>query len=293
LLCSFGLAAGLLLLGVPGSLAGAGVSALPAVAPAAAEEYPSCPDSDLAPAPDPDTMNRVENAIFCALNVERARAGRAPFARAAELDRSSQFQSTDMVDHHFFAHEEKGHPHLVERVVWSGYFDDAEGGYYAENLGAGPLAEATAAGIVTAWYGSADHRTNILDVRLSEIGIGAAIAAPDPAFYAGYASAVYTTDFGSRRRPASAAPDCSSPSSTSPAPGAPAPAPGAPTVVHASPWCLPPALRSATHPRRRPAHKRHRAHKRRHRRRSHRHRTTARHHASSTHPRSFRSIRVR
>jgi uncharacterized protein YkwD len=270
---ALGLAAPLALFGAPGApgpLAGTPVGplaeALPAVAPAAAAaDYPQCPDANLQPAPDPDTMSRVENAIVCALNVERARAGREPFGRSYELDRSSGFQSADMVDHHFFAHEVKGHPRLLDRVLWSGYFAGSLSGYYAENLGAGPLQEATAAGIVSAWYGSAEHRTNILDARLSEIGVGSAIAPPDPAFYAGYTSAVYTTDFGARRRPPSSTPspsDCPSPSSST--------SPGTATVAPARTYCHPPSPTSTRHRATKRHRPRHRA--RRHRRHRHRHR---------------------
>jgi hypothetical protein len=103
-----------------------------------------------------------------------------------------------MVSHHYFAHEAGGRPTLLERVLGSGYFIGATTGLYAEDLAVGPTVEATARNVVSAWMQSPDHRANILDTRLREVGIGAAFANPDPAFYANYPSTVYTADFGRR-----------------------------------------------------------------------------------------------
>ena len=45
---------------------------------------------------------------------------------------------------------------------------------------------------------SDEHRAKILYGSFREIGVGARIAGPDPAFYADRPSVVYTTDFGRR-----------------------------------------------------------------------------------------------
>jgi uncharacterized protein YkwD len=167
-------------------------------APAAASQS-ICPDDQLQPAAG--VMDRVDNAIICRLNAERRLNGQPAFHRIPSLDRSSQFQSDDMVSHHYFAEQQSGRSTVYARVAAFGYFGNALGGLYAENIGTGPLQEATADGLVTAWMGSAEHRNNILDARLQDVGIGAALTGPDPAFYSNYSAAVYTTDFGWRNVP--------------------------------------------------------------------------------------------
>jgi uncharacterized protein YkwD len=156
----------------------------------------ACPDADLQPAPD--TIRRVENAIFCVVNGERKAHGAALFARNRHLDRSATFQSADMVRHHYFAHEARHRPTLLQRVLAAGYFDVAVTGLYAENLAVGPTVEITARNLVDAWMQSPDHRANLLDSRLRDIGLGTAMAGPDPAFYPNYPSTVFTADFGRR-----------------------------------------------------------------------------------------------
>jgi uncharacterized protein YkwD len=168
-------------------------------APAAraqADPGQSCPDGDLQPAAD--TIQRVDAAIVCLLSGQRQAQGVAAFSRNPHLDHSAAFQSADMVNHHYFAHEAGDRPTLLERVLGSGYFIGATAGLYAEDLAVGPTVEATARNVVSAWMQSPDHRANILDTRLREVGIGAAFANPDPAFYANYPSTVYAADFGRR-----------------------------------------------------------------------------------------------
>jgi len=143
-------------------------------------------------------MARVQLSILCLLNARRDAHGLPAFARDRRLDVSASFQSADMADGHFFAHEAKGHPLLLQRVLWSHYFSGALTGLYAENIGNGPVPEGTAQALVDAWMDSSDHRANILDPRLRDIGIGTALASPDPAFYADRSSALFTTDFGRR-----------------------------------------------------------------------------------------------
>jgi uncharacterized protein YkwD len=175
-------------------LGAAPISAPPARADA--DPGQACPDRDLQPAPD--TIARVDAAIVCVVNGERQGQGVASFSRNSHLDRSAASQSSDMVAHHYFAHETSGRPTLLERVIGSGYFNGAATGLYAEDLAVGPTVEATARNVVAAWMQSPDHRANLLDTRLREMGIGAAFANPDPVFYADYPSTVYTADFGRR-----------------------------------------------------------------------------------------------
>jgi uncharacterized protein YkwD len=144
------------------------------------------------------TLGYFDDSVLCLIDARRRGRGLAAFARSGLLDRSASFQSADMVEHHYFSHDHAGRPSLLARVLWSGYFDRAVTGLYAENLGYGVQQSATPERMVDAWMASPDHRANILDRRLRDIGIGTALAPPGPAFYPDYPSVVLTTDFGMR-----------------------------------------------------------------------------------------------
>ena len=155
-----------------------------------------CPDEDLVP--DSGNAPRVEAAVLCAINRERAAAGRVTLTRSPKLDLSARFHTVTMVREHFLAHEAAGHPSLLARVRGYGYFAGARDGIYAENVGAGPTTNGTARAMIDAWMQSATHRLNLLHPPFRNVGISAVPAGPDPAFFADYPSTVYTTDFGTR-----------------------------------------------------------------------------------------------
>jgi uncharacterized protein YkwD len=163
----------------------------------------NCPDADLLPGAQ--VVGRVQDALLCVVNAQRVAAGRPPFVRDVRLDSSSAFHGGDMLRYHFFAHRGPDRPPLLNRILASGYFNGANGGMYAENIGEGPQASASASNMVAAWMLSGDHRANILDPRLSDIGIAAVLTGPDPAFYVGDPGVLYVTDFGRRDGATSAA----------------------------------------------------------------------------------------
>lgn len=163
-------------------------------APAGASE--ACPDADLRPAPD--TIARVAVAIRCVMNEQRHAQGAHGLKHNHRLRRSALAHSNDMLGAHYFAHEAEGRPTLLERITRARYFQHAATGLYAENLAVGPLERATAQGIVDAWMQSPHHKANMLDARLTEVGVGAVLTGPDPAFYPEHDAAIYTADFGRR-----------------------------------------------------------------------------------------------
>lgn len=158
----------------------------------------SCPDAELQPAPG--NAGQVEAAVLCLVNAERGAAGAAPLQRNASLDWSALSHSLDMVAGSYFAHEQLGRPSLRQRIVRSGYMRDWGYSVFAENIGAGPLGNSSAAALVRAWLATSEHSANILSRSLGEIGIAIAFSGPHPAFFAEHSSAVFTTDFGHRYR---------------------------------------------------------------------------------------------
>lgn len=173
-----------------------GVVAAMAVAASPAHAELSCPYADLVPAPD--NLARVENAVLCLLNQERAAARLHTLKRAPKLDLSARFHTASMVTTHVLAHEWSGHPTLLARVRGYGYFNGARGGIYAENIGAGPSYHGTAGSMVGSWMSSPDHRANILYAPFRDVGISALGAPKDRAFFADFPSTVFTTDFATR-----------------------------------------------------------------------------------------------
>lgn len=217
--------------------------ALAAPGQARADSQPSCPDASLTATSG--TLDRVDAAAFCLINAKRTERGLRAFNRSPQLNESSAFQSNDMVAHHYFAHDYPGRPTLLNRVLWTGYFANATDGLYAENLGYGPQETTTAQVIVDAWMSSPDHESNILDPRLHDIGLGAALAPPDPAFYPDHPAVVFTTDFGMRVVAASAR-GCNAPPASSPQ--------SDPGAASGQSFC---SARRRAHPRRHHRRKRH------------------------------------
>jgi uncharacterized protein YkwD len=155
-----------------------------------------CADEDLVPTSA--DAPRVEIAVLCTINRERARARLTPLRRAPKLDLSARFHTVSMIRRHFLAHEAPGHPSLLARIRGFGYFAGARDGIYSENIGAGPSTNGTAHALIEAWMASPGHRENLMLPAFRDIGISAVPAPPDRAFFADFPSTVYTTDFGTR-----------------------------------------------------------------------------------------------
>jgi uncharacterized protein YkwD len=173
-----------------------GVLVAIAVAAAPAHAGVACPDEGLVPAPD--NLVRIESAVLCLLNQQRAAAHVHTLARAPKLDLSARFHTASMVTKHFLAHEWPGHPTLLARVRGYGYFNGARDGIYAENIGAGPSYHGTAAAMMESWMSSPDHRANIIYGAFRDVGISAMGTPRDRAFFADFPSTVFTTDFATR-----------------------------------------------------------------------------------------------
>ena len=148
--------------------------------------------------PTSSNLARVEKALVCELNVERAKAGRVPLERDRRLDRSAIRQTRDMVRRGYVAHQRRGGPSLLERIRDTGYFRGTRSGLYSENLGYAPPERATAEGMTRAFSLSESHRKTMLYGRFRNVGIGSVMIDPNPAFYSDYPAVVFTFDFGRR-----------------------------------------------------------------------------------------------
>ena len=160
----------------------------------------ACADAQLQPGLS--TIRRVELAIACLINEQRALAALPPLRMDGRLEDSAAFHTADMINRSFFAHQARGRPSVLQRIRSARYFTRVVTGLYAENLGFGPPERATAENLVRAFMKSDVHRANILYPGVAHQGVSGALADPDSAFYSDYPAAVFTIDFGARMRKA-------------------------------------------------------------------------------------------
>jgi uncharacterized protein YkwD len=118
-------------------------------------------------------------------NEQRTSAGCKALTANTTLTAVAQAHSQDMADHTYFAHNSQDGTSPFQRMTAAGYpFSHA-----AENIAAGyPSPEAVVAG----WMSSSEHKENILNCDLTEIGVGYATGSGDYPTY-------WTQDFGTPR----------------------------------------------------------------------------------------------
>jgi uncharacterized protein YkwD len=115
-------------------------------------------------------------------NAARRRQGLSSLVADPRLAAAAQAHSEDMVRRHYFAHVDPDGKSPADRVESRGY----QWSVVAENIAAGPR---TPEEVVTAWMNSPEHRANILDARITQIGVGYATANDEYGTY-------WTQDFG-------------------------------------------------------------------------------------------------
>lgn len=110
-------------------------------------------------AAEASTSTNAETDLACSVNTERARIGLSPLRVNSELTRIARQHSVNMADQSRMFHN----PNLTSDVTnWK---------LVAENVSRGPSAIA----IHQAFMDSASHRSNILNSRVTEIGVGVEI----------------------------------------------------------------------------------------------------------------------
>ncbi len=124
-----------------------------------------------APTPPPATTSASDaREVLRLTNVERASAGCTPLAWDSRLAAAASGHSTDMASHDYFSHTSRDGRGVADRVTGSGYAWSR----VAENIAAG---QPSPRAVVAAWMASDGHRANILDCRLTDLGVGVARSA--------------------------------------------------------------------------------------------------------------------
>jgi uncharacterized protein YkwD len=138
--------------------------------------------------PTPARTASLSQTTLCLLNRQRAQHGLGALHSNPILALAARRHSRDMVVHNFFAHG-----NLLGRLSHAGYFRGRRSWSVGENIAWGSGSSATPRAIVSMWMQSPGHRTNILNGRFHEIGVGLVTGAPVPRVRG---AATYTTDFG-------------------------------------------------------------------------------------------------
>jgi uncharacterized protein YkwD len=152
-------------------------------------DRPGCPNSGQIP--EAGRLGRAEATTLCLLNLERAGRGLAPFTADSRLHLAAARHSRDMAERDFYDHESPEGATPSQRMAAVGY---PLMGATAENIHWGVGTRAAPVRIVEDWMDSPGHRANILNPRLTLVGVGVADGAAKP--HTAGRAAVYTTDFG-------------------------------------------------------------------------------------------------
>ena len=175
------------------AMQGTGVAAAASHHRAQSTSDASCADTRVAPTRANAT--RAEAATFCLINVQRARHGLRALRQNADLARSSNRHSEDMVSENYFDHTSPAGETPLARIKASTYLPRRSAYLVGENIALGTMQLATPASIVASWMQSPEHRANILNRDFRDSGIGIVAQAPSR-YSGGQRGATYTQQFG-------------------------------------------------------------------------------------------------
>jgi uncharacterized YkwD family protein/spore coat assembly protein SafA len=115
--------------------------------------------------PKINEVKSIEQQVIDLTNRERAKNGLAPLKADWQLSRVARYKSADMRDKRYFSHTSPtyGSPFTMMKNFNISYQAAAE------NIAAG---QTSAEEVVKAWMESPGHRKNILDARMTHIGVG-------------------------------------------------------------------------------------------------------------------------
>lgn len=117
------------------------------------------------PRPSKAAEQTVEQQVVALVNRNRAKAGCRPLRVSPALHKAAQAHTEDMASRHVLDHRGADGDDPGARITAAGFRWSA----WAENIAQG---QASPPAVVTAWMNSSGHRANILNCRLTMIGVG-------------------------------------------------------------------------------------------------------------------------
>ena len=133
------------------------------------EKPAATPAPTVKPTTKPNTSSSesaMEEEVLRLVNEERTQRGLGALKRASDLDALARAHSADMINRHFFDHNNPDGQTPFDRMRAAGISYRAA----AENIASG---QRSAEAVMNAWMNSSGHRANILNATYTEIGIGA------------------------------------------------------------------------------------------------------------------------
>ena len=118
----------------------------------------------------------VQQQVLALVNRNRRGAGCGELTPDRRLIAAANAHAADMAQRGYFAHESPRGDKAGNRVAGAGY----EWRRYGENIARG---QRTPFEVVDDWMDSPEHRENILDCRLDQMGVGLAIAKDDTPYW--------------------------------------------------------------------------------------------------------------
>jgi uncharacterized protein YkwD len=113
-------------------------------------------------------LQAAREAVLARVNAARREAGVPPVELEPRLTAAAQAHADDMLARSYYAHRSLDGTVPYDRVRARGYVPDL----VAENIAAGHFNVET---VMEAWLHSVDHRRNLLDRRLTQLGVGIAV----------------------------------------------------------------------------------------------------------------------
>ncbi|MEM9215251.1 MAG: CAP domain-containing protein [Cyanobacteria bacterium P01_F01_bin.150] len=143
--------------------------------PAPTPDPTPAPTPDPMPNPDPGTgsgnnqvkqTDQFDQEVLDLVNEQRTNRGLKPLQMGEKLDQAADDYSQEMIDQDRFSHTGADGSSPGDRLEKAGYTD---WNAWAENIAAG---QQTPKQVVDAWMNSPGHRANILNGRLTHMGLG-------------------------------------------------------------------------------------------------------------------------
>ncbi len=113
---------------------------------------------------------QLENAMVAWINDQRQANGLPALKKSSKLAASAQGHACDMAERGFFAHQRAGGPDLAARLRQEGYRYRAA----VENIA--KVRPGSVGNAAELWRNSSGHWRNILNAKVTEVGIGIASA---------------------------------------------------------------------------------------------------------------------
>jgi uncharacterized protein YkwD len=133
--------------------------------PRKTSQRPAKPAPPQTKAPAAPAAGGAAAQVIALVNKERAKQGCRALTSNSRLTKAAQGHSSDMARRGFFDHTNPDGKDPGDRITAAGY----RWSTYGENIAKG---QPTPASVMKSWMNSPGHRANILNCRLTTVGIG-------------------------------------------------------------------------------------------------------------------------